>query len=78
MTAFEIFEYLKNSYEASTLNCNHFLATINCIDWEDKFQADGEYYFCKGNLTFTTPSLNPFRMPWKPAALFSDGSMIEF
>lgn len=78
MNAYEIYESLKNAYEASAQNCNRLLEEINRICWDDKFEADGEHYFCKDNLTFTTPSLEPFDMPWKPSILFSDGSMIEF
>lgn len=78
MNAYTIFETIKVAYEASTQSNNKFQKMLNCIDWEDRFEADGEYYFCKGNLVLTTPSLDPFQMPWKPSALFTGGSLIEF
>ena len=78
MEAYNIFKKLENAYGASTQNCNRFLKAINSIHWDEKFQADGEYYFVKGNFTFTTPSLDPFKMDWKPSAIFNDGSFIEF
>lgn len=78
MTAFEIFENLKEAYETSTHNCNKFANLINRIAWDSKFFADGELYFIKGELTFTTTSLDPFKVEWKPSAIFADGSYIEF
>lgn len=78
MNTLNIFENLKNAYECSTHSNNLFEKALKSIKWEDVFFADGEYYFIKGDLTFTTPSLNPFNMPWKPSAMFADGSIISF
>lgn len=75
---YEIFESLKEAYERSTQNNNYFLPMLNCIPWENKFEADGEYVFQIKNMIFSTPSFNPFNMPWKPSAVFRDGSYIEF
>lgn len=76
---FNIFTSLKEAYETSTMNQNRFISAINRVNWEDKFQAEGEYYFCIGKMTFTTPSLEPFNgMDYKPSAIFTDGSYIEF
>lgn len=73
-----IFMSLKEAYETSTHNVNCFLKALNKIKWDEKFEADGEHYFTKGGFVFTTPSLDPFDMDWKPSAIFSDGSYIEF
>lgn len=76
----EIFETLKNAYETSTQNFNHFKAALDRIAWEDTFFSDCEYYFCKSGFVFTTPSLDPFQISsnWTPSATFSDGSFISF
>lgn len=74
----KIFEKLKTAYECSTLNNNLFEKAIKSIKWESTFYADGEYYFNIGNMSFTTQTLNPFQMDWKPSAIFSDGSYMEF
>ena len=78
MTTLNIFETLKNAYETSTHNNNRFTAILSSIKCDSEFYAYGEYYFIKGDMTFTTPSLNPFNMDWKPSALFNDVSYIEF
>ena len=75
---FEIFEKLKNAYGASTHSTNHFEKALKSIKWDSEFYADGEHYFTLGGFTFTTPSLNPFDMEWKPSAIFADGSYLEF
>lgn len=73
-----IYENLKEAYETSTHNFNRFADLISRIAWDSEFYADGEYYFIKGDMTFTTPSLNPFKMDWQPSAIFTDGSYLEF
>lgn len=78
MNEYHIFEALKEAYETSTQNNNHFLHTLDLMNWDSRFQADGELYFTKGAFLFTTPSLDPFKMDWKPSAIFSDGSMLDF
>ncbi len=78
MTELNIFEALKEAYETSTPNNNRFAAKLSSILWDAEFYEDEEYYFLKGDMTFTTPSLNPFNMDWKPSAIFKDGSYIEF
>lgn len=76
---YNIFEYLKEAYGASTQANNRFKAALNRIRWDKTFFADGEYYFVKGGFCFTTQVLDPFAMEdWKPSAIFSDGSYIEF
>lgn len=77
---YDIFERLLEAFETSTLSNNRFLSVINSIQWDERFFADGEHYFCKGGFTFTTPSLEPFEISrdWMPGAMFSDGSCMEF
>ena len=76
---YNIFEYLKEAYGSSTQANNRFKAALNRIRWDKTFFTDGEYYFVKGNFCFTTQVLDPFDMEdWKPSAIFSDGSYIEF
>ena len=79
MRAYDLYEYLKNAYETSTQNCNRYAKAIKSIAWDGTFQADGEYYFCKDRLTFTTESLDPFAISFiRPAVLTGDGSMLTF
>ena len=78
MSASYIFRKLKEAYESSTLNKNYFADELSSIEWDCKFYADNEYYFVKGDFTFTTTSLNPFKTEWNPEALFADGSLIQF
>ena len=74
----KLFETLKEAYEISTHKVNHFADALASINWDEEFYADGEYYFVKGGFCFTTPSLNPFRMAWRPSAIFSDASFVSF
>lgn len=76
MTSLNLFYNIKEAYEASTHNNNRFEDLLKAVAWDSTFYADEEYYFIKGDMTFTTPSLNPFSMKWQPAAIFSDGGML--
>ena len=78
MTTLNLFYNIKEAFETSTKNTNRFQQVLNSIKWESIFFADEEYYFIKDELTFTTPSLDPFDMPWNPSAMFADGSMLSF
>lgn len=80
MDEMNLFIKLKEAYETSTHNNNHFATALHSISWDDEFVADGEHYFTIGGFVFTTPSLNPFEIDksWKPSALFSDYSEISF
>lgn len=80
MTELKLFETLKASYEDSTPSYNRFKEALDAQDWDATFYADGEHYFCKGEFTFTTPSLDPFKITrnWMPSAFFSDGGYLEF
>ena len=75
----KVFNTLLEAWETSTMSDNRFARAIERIRWENRFFADGEYYFCLGGFTFTTPTLDPFGVHcWKPSAITSDGSFIEF
>ena len=78
MKAYSIYEAIKEAFETSTLRVNRFERVIRSIRWDNQFEADGEYYFNLGAMTFTTPSLNPFEITkdWRPSFIFEDGSMI--
>lgn len=76
MTTLNLFYNIKEAFELSTHNNNRFEAILNAISWDSSFYADEEYYFIKGDMTFTTPSLNPFSMKWEAAAIFNDGGML--
>ena len=78
MNTLNIFYKLKNAYECSTHNNNLFEKALKSIKWENTFFADGEHYFIKGDMTFTTPSLDPFNMDWEASAIFKDGSVLTF
>lgn len=80
MDELKLFERLKEAYETSTRNYNSFEAAIMAVKWDETFYADEEYYFCKGDFIFTTPSLDPFEITksWCPEAVFSDRSQIAF
>ena len=66
MKEIKLFEALKEAYETTTKNCNRFLNTINSMQWDSVFNADGEMYFVKGGFTMTVENTNPFEENWKP------------
>ena len=72
MNTLDIFEKLKNAYECSTHKANYFKQALESVKWDHTFFADEEYYFIKGDLTFTTPSLDPFSTEWAPSGMFTD------
>lgn len=76
MTTLDIFYKIKEAYETSTHNNNRFADCLKAIKWDNNFYADGEHYFVKGDMIFTTPSLDPFNMIWEASATFSDGSTL--
>ena len=78
MNTLNIFYKLKNAFECSTQNNNLFEKALKSIKWDNTFFADDEYYFIKCDLTFTTPSLDPFNMDWEASAIFTDGAVITF
>ena len=59
-------------------NGNSYLKFTLAVPRSSK-NADGEYYFVKDNITFTTPSLNPFEVlrSWDMCLMASDGSMLK-
>lgn len=74
----KLFEKLKEAYDSSSIKYNNFLEVINKIDWDNKFEADGEIYFVKGKFTLTVENVNPFDEKWRPTVYFSDNSIIQF
>ena len=78
MNTLNIFYKLKNAFECSTQNNNLFEKALKSIKWDKTFFADNEYYFIKGDMTITTPSLNPFNMDWEVSAIFNDGAVLTF
>ena len=78
MTAYEIFNTIREAFEASTPAVNRFECAIRSIRWDGQFEADGEYYFNADGMTFVTTSLNPFEIvdEWRrPTFAFEDGSV---
>lgn len=73
-----LFETLKEAYKTSTHSHNRFKDAIKSIHWDKQFEADGEMYFNLGGFIFMIQSFNPFLEKWKPSAIFSDGSFVEF
>lgn len=72
---------IKEAYETSTMSCNRFADILDELETMlgGVFTADGEVYFIFDNAIFTTPSHDPFDMPWKPSATWRDGSgVFEF
>ena len=57
---------------------NYFASALSKIAWDKTFEADGEHYFAKGNMIFTTPSIDPFQCDWAPSMITSDGSYMTF
>lgn len=76
MTTLNLFYNIKEAFEASTLNNNYFAQALNAVKWDAQFKADNEFYFVKGDMTITTPSLDPFNMDWEASAIFNDGSVL--
>lgn len=76
----KLFEQLEESFFNSTLEHNSFAEALDSVEWDARFYEDGEHYFVKGGLIFTTPSLDPFQITkdWMPSAVFSDGGQLEF
>lgn len=78
MTGHSIYENIRHAYGTSTQNNNRYERAIYAVDWDCHFFADDEHYFIKGDMTFTTPSLDPFKITrdWRPCFVFADASMI--
>lgn len=63
---------LQTAYECSTKSSNWFLPELEKLKCNDRFFADGEWYFTFDNAIFTTPSLDPFKCDWKPSVMWRD------
>lgn len=74
MKELDIFDAVCDAYRSSTPRHNYFAEVLSSIDWEDKYFAEDEYYFCYGKLMIVTPSLDPFDEDplRKPSATFFD------
>lgn len=66
-----LFSGLQNAFETS----NKFREVIRRIKWDSAKYIGDEWVFRLGNLTFTTPSLDPkeCRNMWSPAVQLEDG-----
>lgn len=73
----KLVDFLNEAHGCSTMNNNLFAKVINSIDWDEVFTADGETYYCKGNVTLTVENIDPFKEQWAPSALI-DGCLYEF
>jgi len=59
----QVIDYITNAFEQSTRRHNLFADAIARVRWAQDFDADGErYYIHDSGLTFTTPSLDPFKV----------------
>lgn len=74
----DLYYNLKDKYEITTRNYNHFLHALNRVKWDHQFYADGEYYFIKDDLTLMVQDLDPFNQKWCPTAIFKDGLFLSF
>lgn len=79
MDLLELRQKLEEAFGTSTKSYNRFKEFVTSLNWDYSFYADGEYYFVKDNITFTTPSLNPFEVlrSWDMCLMASDGSMLK-
>lgn len=72
---------IKEAYDSSTKSWNRFAEILDNLETMlgGVFTADGEVYFIFENAIFTTPSYDPFDMPWKPSVTWRDcGKTYEF
>lgn len=77
MTNFELIETIRNAWGMSTHNHNRFAECISKISWEQVFTADGEWYYCLGDVTFITESLDPFAKTFSRPCFLVQGGLIE-
>lgn len=74
-----IFETLKTAFDSSTRSNNRFKKAIESVQWENHYEADDEHYYEIGDMTFITPSLDPFECDeWRKPAAFINHGYIEF
>ena len=76
MDTLGLFIKIKEAFETSTHNYNRFKEVIDSEKWDDKYFADDEYVFIKADMSFSTPSFDPFNMKWKASAIWDDGSVL--
>ncbi len=69
----KLIESLMRAWGRSSQANNLFLKKLNSVKWEEKFFAEGEYYFIKGNVKFSTEVLNPFDKFTRKPSFFGSG-----
>ncbi len=74
---YDLYKKLNEAYGASTRKFNAFADRISKIKWDEKFYADGEYYFIKNDLTLVCENLDPFKERWSPALMSDSGTVFE-
>lgn len=77
----ELLGELEEAFGASTLSNNRFRDALRILERRlgTVFEADGERYYVFDNAIFTTPSCDPFDMPWRPSVTWRDcGETREF
>lgn len=60
MNALNLHMKLQEAWETSTMNNNRFAPAVEAIDWDERFEADGELYFILDGYEFATQTLDPF------------------
>lgn len=58
--AYNLFRNLKEAWASSSRRFNNFAELVHLTNWDTKFSADGEMYFCKDGLMLCLVSLDPF------------------
>lgn len=62
-------EKLNKAYGLSTKSNNLFEKVVKSIKWDQIFTADGETYYCKGDLGLTVENLDPFKEKYRPSIM---------
>ena len=65
----DLYRELNNAYGASTRSNNLFAKAVKAVRWDKIFEADGETYYIKGDVTLTVENLDPFKALWKPSVM---------
>lgn len=60
MNALNLHMSLQEAWETSTPSDNRFALAVNGIDWDERFEADGELCFILGGYELVTQTLDPF------------------
>lgn len=68
---------IREAFASSTRSCNRFAALLNRISWDETYEADGELCFIKGELSFSTESLDPFHKFFNKPSFIIGTSFID-